>query len=62
MNARELLTATEIAVVLNVSRRTIQEWARREVIPSVRLSHKIIRFDRDAVVQALTAKGASDAR
>jgi len=47
---RELLTATEVAERLHLRPSTVQAWARDGRIPSLRLSHKVIRFDWQAVL------------
>ena len=52
----ELLTADEVAEKLRVRPDTVRGWAREGKIPSIRLSHKVVRFDGDAVVQALTER------
>ena len=49
-----LLTAKELAERLGVSSLTVHEWARTRRIPSVRPTRKTIRFDYDAVVEAVT--------
>ena len=54
----ELLTAAEVAERLRVKPSTVSGWAREGRIPSVRLGPKTIRFDGDAVVDAL--KNRSD--
>jgi excisionase family DNA binding protein len=57
----ELLTAAELAERLRVKPGTVREWARRGLIPSVRLGHKTIRYRLAAVVAALSEhqKGAA---
>jgi excisionase family DNA binding protein len=63
----ELLTAAELAARLRVRTGTVQAWAREGRIPALRLSHKVIRYDADAVMRALdhkrplAVKGASHA-
>ena len=52
----ELLTAAELAARLRVRPRTVQLWARRGRIPTVRLSAKVIRFNLDAVLLALQSR------
>ncbi len=52
----ELLTAHELAERLRVSPETIRGWARHGLIPTLRLSPKVIRFDPQAVVAALTKR------
>ena len=52
----ELLTADEIAERLGVRPRTVREWSRKKLIPAVRLSRKVIRYDPTAVVAALTER------
>ncbi len=61
----DLLTNHELAVKLRVSPDTVSSWARRGVIPCIKLSRKAIRFDYQAVVTALAtlpAKGDRDAK
>jgi excisionase family DNA binding protein len=52
----ELLTVAELAARLRVRPRTVQQWARRGRIPTVRLSAKVIRFNFDAVLLALQSR------
>lgn len=52
----ELLTAQEVAQKLRVRPNTVKAWAREGIIPRVRLSHKVVRYDYDAVVRSLTAR------
>lgn len=51
---RKLLTADQLAKELKVGVETVTDWGRSGRIPRIRISHKIIRFDRDAVVSALS--------
>ncbi len=51
----EYLTADELALVLRLSPDTVRDLARRGKIPSIRISRKIIRYDRSAVDEALRA-------
>lgn len=63
--ATELLTARELAKRLRVSTETIRTWARRGRIPTVRLSPKVIRYNCEAVLSALSTtptKGVSRAK
>jgi excisionase family DNA binding protein len=48
-----LLTAEQLASELGLRPGTIKRWARAGIIPSLRLSGKVIRFDPDAVGQVL---------
>ena len=57
MPEKILLTKEEVADLLDVRPRTVQVWARRGLIPTVRISAKVVRFDRDAVVAALRQRG-----
>ena len=50
---RPLGTARELAEILDVSRWTIYNWARRGYIPSLRASDRILRFDLQAVLDVL---------
>jgi excisionase family DNA binding protein len=51
----DLLTARELGKRFRVAPDTVREWARRGSIPTVRLSRKVIRFDLQAVLAALSA-------
>jgi len=53
--ATELLTARELAKRLRVSPETVRAWARRGSIPTLRLSPKVIRYNAEAVLAALSA-------
>jgi excisionase family DNA binding protein len=53
--ATELLTTEELATRLRVSPETIRAWARRGCIPTLRLSPKVIRYNAEAVLAALSA-------
>lgn len=60
--ATELLTAQELAKRLRVSPETVRAWSRRGMIPALRLSPKVIRYNPEAVLAALDntpAKGVS---
>lgn len=54
----ELLTARELAKRLRVSPETVRAWARRGCIPTLRLSPKVIRYNTEAVLAALSATPA----
>jgi excisionase family DNA binding protein len=56
--ATELLTARELAKRLRVSPETVRAWARRGCIPTLRLSPKVIRYNAEAVLAALSATPA----
>lgn len=49
----EILTAKELADQLKVKPETVRRWARAGVFPFIKLSAKAIRFDNNAVRQAL---------
>ena len=49
----EFLTAKQVAAILQVSESTVRRLAARRLIPSVRLTPRIIRFHLDAVREAL---------
>ena len=56
--ATELLTTQELATRLRVSPETVRGWARRGLIPTLRISPKVIRYDLAAVLAALSADPA----
>lgn len=49
----ELLTKEEIGKRLSIKPETILRLARQGIIPQVRVSHKIIRYDLQKVLEAL---------
>ena len=54
MSETDFVTAEELAERLHVRPRTVQEWARRGRIPTVRLSSKVVRYSVAAVIQAVS--------
>lgn len=64
--ASDLLSAEQLAERLGVKAGTVKAWLAAGKIPASRLTRKVIRFDLDAVVTALTvgdkAKGVSNAQ
>jgi predicted site-specific integrase-resolvase len=54
-----LETSQAIGLRVGVSAETIRLWSRRGWIPSVRISAKVIRFEWDAVLSALRARGVA---
>jgi excisionase family DNA binding protein len=60
----DFITAEELAERLRLSADTIRLLARQGRIPSVRIGHKTIRFDLDAVARVLRepAKGKGGSR
>lgn len=59
--ATHLLTAEQLAEFLQVTRRTVLRLAAREEIPSIRIGNRLLRFERDAVLRALTDGGTDRA-
>lgn len=53
-----LLTATEVAEILRVSKARVYELARQRVIPVLTLGERQIRFDRDALREWIAAGGS----
>jgi excisionase family DNA binding protein len=59
----ELMTRRELAEWLRIRPRTVLDWTKRGVIPALRMSHKIVRYDPAAVLEAIRERqGASDAK
>lgn len=48
-----LLTAAELARHLKLSPDTIKAWAREGIIPAIRITPKVIRYDLEKVNAAL---------
>jgi excisionase family DNA binding protein len=57
----DLLTASELAVRLKVTPETVRGWTRRGVIPAVRISRKVIRYNEQAVLASLAARDGKGA-
>jgi excisionase family DNA binding protein len=55
----ELLTVEELAQRLRLRPSTIRRWAQENIIPALRLSGKVIRFDLDEVLTALRSKSSN---
>ena len=49
----DLLTAKELAGRLKVTPGTVRAWARAKLIPAIRVTPKVIRFDYGDVVAVL---------
>jgi excisionase family DNA binding protein len=51
----ELLTADEVAELLNIPRSTVSEYARRGVLPSIKLGRhrRFVRSDVAAAIERL---------
>ena len=52
----EILTANELAARLKLKPETIRVWAREGRIPSIRPTQKILRFDLQKVLQAISSE------
>jgi len=57
----EFLTARQLAEVLQVSESTVRRLARDGRIPCVRLTPRLLRFNRKAVFRALDGDGTPPA-
>lgn len=58
----ELLTRTELSKQLRIKPDTVSEWVRRGLIPVIRLNERVLRFDVEAVRQALLTKTEDNGR
>ncbi|MCA9313874.1 MAG: MerR family DNA-binding transcriptional regulator [Planctomycetes bacterium] len=47
------LTATGVARRLGVRPKTVLQWARQGLIPAIRITGKVVRFDWPAVLDAV---------
>jgi excisionase family DNA binding protein len=55
--AKRLLTDAELAQELSVATCTVRKWARRGIIPVIRPTSQLVRFDLEDVVKALKERG-----
>jgi excisionase family DNA binding protein len=53
----EILTATEVASLLRVNRKTLYEAVQRDQIPGVVRVGRVLRFHRDAVLAWIRTSG-----
>jgi len=51
--ATEFLTAAELAARLRLTLDTIRRWTRDDVIPAIRVTSKVVRYDPSEVERAL---------
>jgi excisionase family DNA binding protein len=56
MSTDQLLTAEQLADRLSVKPGTVSQWRRAGKIPAIRLSPKVVRFNLQAVVDALAER------
>jgi len=59
--SRELFTAREIGPLLRLKPETVRKYARDRIIPSIRLNKKVVRFQLESVLEALTRRAGHDA-
>jgi predicted site-specific integrase-resolvase len=59
MSETPLVDAHAVAKRFGVSYATVLGWARRGVVPCLRAGHHPVRFEIDAVEDALRARGRS---
>jgi len=52
------LTAEQLAHELSLKPGTIKRWAQEKIIPCLRLSGKVVRFDPDEVEAALRQRAS----
>ena len=53
VSSKRLLSKKELAAVLNVSERTLDNWLAQKKIPRLRLSNRLTRFNLSRVEAAL---------
>lgn len=59
----KILTKHQVAKLLQVNERTIDDWAKNRGLPRLKLGGATIRFDRDVVLKwalAQTEGGSSE--
>jgi len=54
-----LLTATEVAETLRVSKARVYELVRRKMLPALILGERQIRFEEDALREWIAAGGSA---
>ena len=58
----QYLSAGELGDILGVNLNTVLVWARKGIIPCLRLSRSVIRFDMKEVESALRERAAQSER
>lgn len=58
----KLVTARELAEMLSVSPRTIQDWGCYRGLPKVKISARCVRYSPSAVLEWLAGQGAFQSR
>ena len=58
----QLLTADELANLLRLRPDTIRLWTRESIIPAIRITGKVIRYDPVEVERALRDRSDERAR
>lgn len=59
-NESRLVSGVELARIVSVTSDTIARWRRADLIPSVRINRRTIRFDLDDVLAALKQQANTD--
>ena len=49
----DLMTAKQVAALLNVRPQAVYQWAKNGILPSIRISEKCLRFDREQITKWL---------
>ncbi|MEW6249647.1 MAG: helix-turn-helix domain-containing protein [Planctomycetota bacterium] len=52
----KILTVAQLAAHLHVKPETVRVWSRAGLIPRIRISRKLVRYDLAAVLAALTKR------
>lgn len=58
----QYLSAGEVGDIIGVNLNTILVWARKGIIPCLRLSSRVIRFDMEEVEAALREKSEKESK
>ncbi len=58
--AVDLLNKDELAERLRVYPETVMKWEKEGLIPSIRISARVIRFDFEEVIDALKSRRDQD--
>ena len=57
----EFITAEELASKLRIRPATVRRWARERLIPSIRITGKVTRYDYAEVCATLRSRSAREA-
>jgi len=56
----KLLNYDEVADMLQTPKTTLYSWVKQRKIPHIRISERVVRFDREAIVEWLSSQNSDN--